>query len=70
MKKESIEKVCKNKKCQKTLPLDYKYKYCEACRNQRADTAKGVLRGIGAVTVATAGVAVAIITGGKIDLNK
>ena len=50
MKNESVQKVCKNKKCQKTLPFDYKYKYCEACRNQRADTAKGVLKGIGSGT--------------------
>lgn len=68
MKSESVQKICKNKKCQKALPFDYKYKYCEACRNQRADTAKGVLKNIGAGAVAAASLAVAIVR--KINQDK
>jgi len=25
---------CRNKKCQRDLPEDYKHKYCEHCRNK------------------------------------
>lgn len=44
MKNEA--RVCKNKKCQKILPIGYNHKYCEACRNQHAQTAKNILKGI------------------------
>lgn len=40
MKKESDVRVCKNKKCQKVLTAGYKHRYCEACRNKHAQTAK------------------------------
>lgn len=33
-------RYCKNKKCGKLLPPDYKYKRCEACRNARVDFVK------------------------------
>lgn len=66
MNKEAEIRVCKNKKCQKVLPAGYKYKYCEACRNKRAETTKTVLKGLkdGAATVAS--VAVLVVTVGKI----
>ena len=48
MKDSSEIRVCNNKKCQKVLPAGYKHRYCEACRNQHAQTAKNVLKGIGA----------------------
>lgn len=35
-------KFCKNKKCRKVLPEDYKYKYCEACRNRQAYWVKDI----------------------------
>ena len=70
MKDKSDMGVCKNKKCQKILPADYKHKYCEACRNQHAQTAKNVLKGVGAGAVSLAGVAVVVITGGKINPKK
>ena len=63
MKNESEIRVCKNKKCQKILPVGYKHKYCEACRNQHAQTVKSVFKGIGAA----GGAAVAFIIGGKIN---
>lgn len=44
MSKEAEIRVCKNKKCQKVLPAGYKHKYCEACRNKHAETAKNSLR--------------------------
>lgn len=47
MSKEAEIRVCKNKKCQKVLPAGYKHKYCEACRNKHAETAKNVLKGLG-----------------------
>ena len=70
MRKTGEIRVCKNKKCQKILPNGYKYNYCEACRNQQAQTAKRVLKGVGlgAGTVAT--IAVTLVTGGKINLRK
>ena len=48
------EKRCKNKKCMKLLPDDYKYKYCEACRNERASKVKKVCTGM--VTLAGAAI--------------
>lgn len=38
--KNKETRVCKNKKCQKPLPEDYKHSYCEACRNKRLDKIK------------------------------
>ena len=70
MKKESDVRVCKNKKCQKVLPAGYKHRYCEACRNKHAQTAKNVLRGIGAGAATVASVAVVVVTGGKINSKK
>lgn len=67
MSREAEIRVCKNKKCQKELPADYKHKYCEACRNKHAETAKNVLKGLGA---GTATVAIIVVTGGKINLKK
>ena len=65
MKDQPKNKVCKNKNCQKPLPSDYKYKYCEACRNKRADKTKKVLKGIGAGAAAVGTVVLAIATKGK-----
>lgn len=67
MKDSSEIGVCKNKKCQKVLPAGYKHRYCEACRNQHAQTAKNVLKGIGVGVGAVASVALLIVTGGKIN---
>ena len=55
MKNRAEIRVCKNKKCQRPLPANYKHNYCESCRNQHAQTAKNVLKGIavGATTVAS-----------------
>lgn len=64
MKDESDIRVCKNEKCQKVLPTDYKHKYCEACRNKHAQTTKNILKGIG-VGAAVVSVAVVMVTGGK-----
>ena len=42
-----MEKKCKNKKCQRSLPEGYKHKYCENCRNEQVkrikDTGKAAL---------------------------
>ena len=67
MSKETEIRVCKNKKCQKVLPTGYKHKYCEACRNKHAETAKNVLKGLGA---GAATVAIVVVTGEKINPKK
>lgn len=70
MKNETAVRVCKNKKCQKVLPLGYKHKYCEACRNQQVENVKNigkvVLGGVGAI----ASVVVAVVSIVKINPNK
>lgn len=60
-------RVCKNKKCQKVLPIDYKHKYCEACMNQHVDTAKKCFKGFvaGAASIVTM-----IVVAGKNNSNK
>lgn len=37
-------KICRNKNCMKPLPVGYKYKYCEACRNQQVQKMKNGLK--------------------------
>ncbi len=54
-----MEKQCK--KCQKVLPEDYKYKYCEHCRNERNDKFKK----IGGTALSLCAVFVAVASGGK-----
>ena len=54
---ESEIKRCE--KCNRILPMNYKYKKCEACRNQKAHIIK--IAGKGVVTLATGVVAVATI---------
>lgn len=39
------QKVCKNKKCQKPLPVGYKHNYCESCRNGQAKQVKDLCKG-------------------------
>lgn len=65
MNSNSEIRVCE--KCQKALPDGYKYKCCEACRNRAADSLKKGLQAFGAVALTIASVAVAAITGGKIN---
>ena len=60
------QKRCKNKNCGKVLPEGYKYSLCEHCRNQRVDKTKNVLKGIGVGIGTVAGVAVTVLTLGKI----
>lgn len=67
---ESEVRVCKNKKCQKVMPEGYKYRYCEACRNQHAQTTKNALKGICTGVVTVVGVVVVVVTGGKFNLKK
>lgn len=55
---------CRNKKCQKILPTDYKHRYCEACRNKQANTVKRFLSAAGAAVLTGVGV---LFTGGKIN---
>lgn len=63
MSEESEIRYCKNKKCHKELPIGYKHKYCEACRNMHAQTAKNIVKGVGG----TLGLVVTIATLGKIN---
>lgn len=59
-------KVCKNKKCMKSLPAGYKHRYCEACRNRQAQKLKNGLKTAGAAAC----LAVTIVTAGRINLKK
>ncbi len=63
-------KVCKNKKCMKPLPDEYKYKYCEACRNQHAQKVKNGLKAVAGVAGTAACFAVTIVNAGKINPKK
>ncbi len=67
MKKESKERVCKNKNCGKVLPEGYKHRYCEACRNKHVDTAKNVLKGVATTALAIVSVVAVVATGGRIN---
>ena len=40
-------KKCKNKKCQRPLPKEYKYKYCENCRNEQVNSVKKIIKNVG-----------------------
>lgn len=57
------KRKCINKNCQKTLPLGYKYKYCEHCRNEQSHGLKKVLATFVITTLS-------IITLGKIRPKK
>ena len=60
------QKVCKNKKCQKPLPVGYKHKYCESCRNGQVKQVKKV----GEAALSLAVVVVTVATKGKVNLKK
>ena len=62
-----MERKCKNKNCQKILPEGYKYKYCENCRNGRAQTAKNVFKGVCGGILTVGALAIAFVTKGKIN---
>lgn len=61
-----IVKRCKNKECNKVLPLGYKNQYCESCMNKQAHGIKKFLGGVGAVF----GVAALVIKRGKFGRKK
>ena len=44
------------KKCHRSLPESYKYKYCECCRNEQADNVKKVTAVLIAVGVGANGI--------------
>lgn len=63
-------KTCKNKKCMKVLPADYKYKYCEACRNRQVQKVKKGLKAAAGAAGTVACLALSYISTGKINLKK
>ena len=63
-------KVCKNKNCMKPLPVGYKYKYCEACRNQQAQKVKNGLKSAVGIVGTAACFAITIVTAEKINSKK
>jgi hypothetical protein len=63
-------RVCKNKKCQKLLPVGYSHRYCEACRIHYIQKVKNIGKGVGVVVGTVATVAIAIVTRGKINLKE
>ena len=58
---------CKNKKCQRELPEDYKHIHCEHCRNKYAKRTKD---GIKAVGGAVGSLALLVLTKGKFGSKK
>jgi hypothetical protein len=71
MKKTDTKiRVCNNKTCQKSLPVGYKHRYCEACRNLYIQKAKNIGKGAAVIAGSVASVAILIVTGGKINLKK
>lgn len=71
MKNKTDEvKYCKNKDCKKVLPLGYKHKYCEACRNKQAQKVKSGLKAAAGAAGTAACIAVTIVTAGKINPKK
>lgn len=67
MKKEESQqetRKCKNKKCQRPLPIDYKHKYCENCRNEHVQSTKNIGKG-----VLLGGIIITVATKGKINPN-
>lgn len=64
-----MEKKCKNKKCQRILPDDYKYKYCENCRNEQTQNVKKLGKGALRVVTVVGGVLITVATRGKINPN-
>ena len=64
------QKVCKNKKCQKPLPVGYKHKYCESCRNEQAKQVKDLGKAALGLAAMVGGTLVAVATKGKINPNK
>lgn len=61
MKRNNEIKLCKNKKCLKQLPKDYKYKCCEACRNKKTERNKTIAMGTATVVMAVPVAVLAIV---------
>lgn len=55
-------RLCKNKKCHKPLPEEYKHRYCEACRNKQAEGWKNAGKGLLGVAVTALSVVVLVAT--------
>lgn len=66
MKNAKKIRYCKNKKCHKVLPEGYKHKYCEACRNEKAEQIRTIFK---AIIFAVPTLVVLIFTAGKINLK-
>lgn len=62
-----MENKCRNKKCQRPLPKDYKHKYCENCRNEQVQKAKNFGKVLGRVVATAGSIGLVIITKGKIN---
>ncbi len=64
------QKVCKNKKCQKPLPIGYKHRYCENCRNEQAKQVKDLGKAALSLAMVVGSVVVTVATKGKGNPNK
>lgn len=63
-------KICRNKNCMKPLPVGYKYKYCEACRNQQVQKMKNGLKFALPCVGTAAGAIITKVIVGKIKPKK
>lgn len=71
MKKNDNEiLVCKNKKCKRPLPVGYKHRYCEACRNQYIQKVKNIGKVVGAVAIAVVSIAPMFVNDEKNNPNE
>lgn len=62
------QKFCKNRKCQKPLPIGYKHKYCESCRNGQANQVKELGSVALGLAVCVFGTLIKVATKGKVNL--
>jgi len=58
---------CKNKKCQRPLPEEYKHMYCENCRNVHIKRIKDIGKAALGVAALVGGTALTVVTKGKIN---
>ncbi len=63
-------KVCKNKKCQRTLPEGYRHKFCENCRNERIKRIKDAGKAIASIAAIVGGTAITKVLRGKFSIKK
>ena len=60
------QNICKNKECHRPLPDDYKHKYCENCRNKKAQQLKNLGKGV----LSLAALIITVASKGNVKIKK